>query len=67
MIAVLAFLATGLASAQETPPAKQPSMTASLNKSPGVYVFPAKDQAPEQQAKDEQVSAEAVDFCAAPC
>src|SRR5215470_4354876 len=30
------------------------SMTASLNKSLGVYVFPAKEQKPEQQAADEQ-------------
>jgi hypothetical protein len=29
-------------------------MTASLNKSLGVYVFPGKDQKPEQQAADEQ-------------
>lgn len=34
--------------------AKPASMTASLNKSLGVFVFPAKEQTPEQQAKDEQ-------------
>jgi len=54
MIVVLAFLASGFASAQEGQPAKPPSMTASLNKSLGVFVFPAKDQKPEQQATDEQ-------------
>ena len=54
MTVLLAFLATGFASAQETQPAKPPSMTASLNKSLGVYVFPAKDQKPDQQAMDEQ-------------
>ena len=50
----LLCLASGYAGAQETQPANTPSMTASLNKSLGVYVFPAKDQSPEQQAKDEQ-------------
>jgi hypothetical protein len=29
-------------------------VTSSLNKSLGIYVFPAKNQTPEQQAKDEQ-------------
>lgn len=40
--------------AQETQAAKPASMTASLNKSLGLFVFPAKDQKPEQQASDEQ-------------
>jgi len=53
LIVVLLILA-GLVRAQDTTAAKQASMTASLNKSLGVYVFPAKDQKPEQQAKDEQ-------------
>lgn len=39
---------------QQTPPATPASMTASLNKSLGVYVFPAKEQKPEQQTTDEQ-------------
>lgn len=34
-------------------PAAQPSITASLNKSLGMFVFPAKDQAPAQQNQDE--------------
>jgi hypothetical protein len=33
---------------------KRTGMTASLNKSLGIYVFPAKDQDSETQAKDEQ-------------
>ena len=53
LVVVLCLLA-GMAQAQETPAAKPASMTASLNKSLGLYVFPAKDQKPEQQAKDEQ-------------
>jgi hypothetical protein len=36
------------------PAATSASMTASLNKSLGLYVFPAKDQKPDQQAVDEQ-------------
>jgi hypothetical protein len=50
LIAVLVLIA-GLAYAQDTQPA---SMTASLNKNLGIYVFPAKDQKADQQAKDEQ-------------
>ena len=52
IVAVLLF--AGAADAQETQAAKPASMTASLNKSLGVFVFPAKDQTPEQQSKDEQ-------------
>lgn len=52
LVVLLAFV--GTTSAQEAQPAKPASVTASLNKSLGVYVFPAKDQTPEQQAKDEQ-------------
>jgi hypothetical protein len=48
------FVVAGVLCAQETQTAKPASMTASLNKSLGVYVFPAKDQKPEQQAADEQ-------------
>ena len=54
MFLILACFASTYTSAQETQPAKPASMTASLNKSLGVFVFPAKDQTPEQQAKDEQ-------------
>ncbi|MBP1648101.1 MAG: hypothetical protein H6Q30_1546 [Bacteroidetes bacterium] len=50
MVAVLLVLA-GMVYAQDTQPA---SMTASLNKNLGIYVFPAKDQKPDQQSKDEQ-------------
>ncbi len=53
LVVVICLLA-GMAQAQETPAAKPASMTASLNKSLGLYVFPAKEQKPEQQAKDEQ-------------
>jgi hypothetical protein len=43
------------APATPAPPAATPaSMTASLNKSLGLYVFPAKDQKADQQAQDEQ-------------
>ena len=49
IIAVGCFL-SGFASAQEKPA----TITASLNKSLGIYIFPAKDQKPEQQSKDEQ-------------
>jgi outer membrane lipoprotein SlyB len=54
VLVVAIFLLAGLACAQETTAAKPASMTASLNKSLGLYVFPAKEQKPEQQAKDEQ-------------
>ena len=53
LVVALSFLVT-VAYAQETKTATPASMTASLNKSLGLYVFPAKDQKPEQQAKDEQ-------------
>ena len=53
LVVGISFLAS-LAYAQETPPAKPASMTGSLNKALGLYVFPAKDQKPEQQATDEQ-------------
>ncbi len=52
-IVVLLVLA-GMVYAQEKQTAQPASMTASLNKSLGVYVFPAKDQKPDQQATDEQ-------------
>jgi hypothetical protein len=54
MIVVLVCFATASAGAQATPPAQPSSVTASLNKSLGVYVFPAKEQKPEQQSADEQ-------------
>jgi hypothetical protein len=40
--------------AQQSQAPKPVSMTASLNKALGMYVFPAKSQTPEQQAADEQ-------------
>jgi hypothetical protein len=53
MVALLCVgFAYAVAQGAQTP---QPaSVTASLNKSLGVYVFPAKDQKPEQQGIDEQ-------------
>lgn len=51
IISVLVYLASASANAQSAQPT---SVTASLNKSLGVYVYPAKDQKPEQQAIDEQ-------------
>jgi hypothetical protein len=54
VLVVVLFVFASMIYAQETQAAKPASMTASLNKSLGVYVFPAKDQKPEQQAKDEQ-------------
>jgi len=51
---ILAFLAPTYAGAQGTQAPQAASMTASLNKSLGMYVFPGKDQKPEQQAADEQ-------------
>ena len=54
VVVVEALVLAGVGNAQETKAAKPASMTASLNKSLGVYVFPAKDQKPEQQAADEQ-------------
>jgi len=53
-LSAMLFLVAALAYAQETQAAKPTSMTASLNKSLGVFVFPAKDQKPEQQSQDEQ-------------
>src|SRR4051812_26124489 len=47
VICVFCFVAGTTALGQNTSP------TASLNKQLGVYVFPAKDQKPEQQQKDE--------------
>ena len=54
MIVILAFLISAHASAQATQAPQGASITASLNKSLGLYVFPAKDQKPEQQTADEQ-------------
>jgi hypothetical protein len=54
MIVVLACCASVIANAQATQTAQPTSVTASLNKSLGVYIFPAKDQKPEQQSLDEQ-------------
>jgi len=54
-VVVLAlFILAGTVHAQNNEAAKPASMTASLNKALGVFVFPAKDQKPEQQAADEQ-------------
>jgi hypothetical protein len=49
---IMLFVIASVAHAQGT--AQPASMTASLNKNLGIYVFPAKDQKPEQQATDEQ-------------
>jgi uncharacterized protein YcfJ len=54
MIVVLVCFVSTWAGAQATQTAQPTSVTASLNKSLGVFVFPAKDQKPEQQALDEQ-------------
>jgi hypothetical protein len=54
MIVVLVCVASACAGAQATQAAQPASVTASLNKSLGVYVFPAKSQTPEQQSVDEQ-------------
>ncbi len=51
---VVVILCAGVSYAQDNQAAKPASMTASLNKALGMYVFPAKDQKPEQQAADEQ-------------
>lgn len=51
---VVLVILGAMAYAQDKAAAPAPSMTASLNKSLGIYVFPAKDQKPEQQATDEQ-------------
>jgi hypothetical protein len=54
LLVILLVLAS-MSYAQGTQTAAAPaSMTASLNKNLGLYVFPAKDQKPEQQATDEQ-------------
>jgi hypothetical protein len=54
MIVVLVCFVSAYAGAQATQTAQPTSVTASLNKSLGVFVFPAKDQKPEQQSLDEQ-------------
>ena len=54
IVVILAFLASAYAGAQGTQAPQAASMTASLNKSLGMYVFPGKGQKPEQQAADEQ-------------
>jgi hypothetical protein len=54
VVVILTCLASVCAGAQETQSPQAASMTASLNKSLGMYVFPGKDQKPEQQAADEQ-------------
>jgi hypothetical protein len=54
VIVVLVCVASACAGAQATQAAQPASVTASLNKSLGVYVFPAKSQTPEQQSVDEQ-------------
>jgi len=53
LVAMLLVFA-GLVYAQGTQAAQPASMTASLNKNLGIYVFPAKDQKADQQSKDEQ-------------
>ena len=52
--AILFPISVGVGIAQDTQVTTSASMTTSLNKALGVYVFPAKDQKPEQQAADEQ-------------
>ena len=54
LIVALVSFAVACAGAQTTQTAQPSSVTASLNKSLGVFVFPAKDQKPEQQSLDEQ-------------
>jgi len=54
MIVVLVSFALVCAYGQGTQTAQPASVTGSLNKSLGVYVFPAKEQKPEQQSVDEQ-------------
>ena len=54
MIVVLVCFASAYAGAQATQTAQPTSVTASLNKALCVFVFPAKDQKPEQQSLDEQ-------------
>ncbi len=51
---VVSLVFASMAYAQGTQTAPPASMTASLNKNLGLYVFPAKDQKPEQQSTDEQ-------------
>lgn len=53
-IVVLVCIVPACAGAQATQTAPPASVTSSLNKSLGVYIFPGKDQSPEQQSKDEQ-------------
>jgi len=54
VLVVVLFVVAGMVHGQGTQTAQPASMTASLNKNLGVYVFPGKDQKPDQQAKDEQ-------------
>lgn len=54
LLAAALLILAGSVYAQGTQAAQPASMTASLNKSLGIFVFPAKDQKPEQQSKDEQ-------------
>jgi hypothetical protein len=54
MIVVLVCLGSAYAGAQATQTAQPASVTASLNKALGVYVYPGKDQKPEQQSAEEQ-------------
>jgi hypothetical protein len=54
MIVALICFASACAGAQATQTAQPTSVTASLNKALGVFVFPAKEQKPEQQSLDEQ-------------
>jgi hypothetical protein len=53
-LVIALLLLAGMVYAQGTQAAQPASMTASLNKNLGLYVFPAKDQKPDQQATDEQ-------------
>ncbi len=56
MFIAVALLASSCVLAQEAKgtAGQSTTITQSLNKKLGVYVFPAKDQAAEQQSKDEQ-------------
>jgi hypothetical protein len=54
LLAAVFIVLAGLAYAQGTQAEQPASMTASLNKNLGIFVFPTKDQKPEQQSKDEQ-------------
>jgi hypothetical protein len=54
VLVIVLFVIAGVAHGQGTQTAQPASMTASLNKNLGIYVFPGKDQKPDQQATDEQ-------------